>query len=142
MDYLTEVDRAKATIEQARNDAKLESPVPTAGLPKLRWLAYILLILLGATAFFAISFLSVPASERGPYLFTGLGTAILFVGLAVYFLLRVFGHFISNTDLPTWMVVLFILASFTTLGIALMLFALYLAFIYYPDRVNEETNLG
>jgi len=54
----------------------------------------------------------------------------------------VFRHFLSKTDSALWLWVLFILDVITTLGIAALMFALFLVFAYYPDELKRELEVA
>jgi len=119
--------------------------IETNSLPRLReirWYRPILgFLFVAAVALGGASF-AASDSSRTTLFVVSIAIAIAFCLMFVLFAWQVFAHFLSKTDSALWLWVLVVLIVITTLGIAALLFALFLVFAYYPDELKRELEVA
>ena len=111
-------------------------------LRDLRWYRPILGFLLVAAAALGGAALAASGRSQTTLFVISVAVAIVFCLMFVSFAWKVFLHFLSKTDSALWLWVLLVLIVITTLGIAALLFALFLIFAYYPDELKRELEVA
>ena len=86
--------------------------------------------------------LAASGSSQSTLFVISIAVVIAFCLMFVSFAWQVFAYFLSKTDSTLWLWVLVVLIVITTLGIAALLFALFLVFDYYPDELKRELELA
>ena len=103
--------------------------------PPVIWLVFIVALISSGIALFGSE---AKDPLHSPIFYLATCGILVFCVLLASFVWKIFKHFLWKVDPATWITIIFILIVITSLGIAAVIFALFLAFIYYPEELQQE----